>query len=307
MALVKWKSPSPSTRQTALRSARAATECFAMPELPEVEIVARALRPRLLGRRILAVKTYTDSLRRPLRLQGKRAFLNRTIIAVRRRAKYLIVEVEGRRVILIHLGMSGACRICPAGEPRRKHEHVIWRLDNGKTWRFEDARRFGMVEVHTLPKVPAVGALPACLDGLPPEPLEEEFTAAYLFEACRRRKRPIKALLMDAGIVAGVGNIYADEALFRAGIRPRRAAGRLTHKECERLVAAIRETLAEAIEAGGTTISDFRSVDGSEGQFQRRLRVYGRNGERCSGCGRAIIKRVVISGRSACYCPVCQK
>jgi len=272
--------------------------------------VARALRPRLLGRRILSVKTYTDSLRRPLRLRGKRAFRNRTITDVRRRAKFLIIEVEGRRVILIHLGMTGACRICPAGEPRRKHEHVIWRLDNGETWRFEDPRRFGLVEIHALPKIPkipAAGALPACLDGLPPEPLGEEFTAAYLFEKCRRRKRSIKGLLMDADIVAGVGNIYAAEALFRAGVRPRRAAGRLTRRECERLVAAIRKTLDEAIEAGGTTISDFRSVDGSEGRFQRQLRVYGRAGEQCSVCGRAAIKRIVLSGRSTYYCPVCQK
>ena len=278
-----------------------------MPELPEVEVVARALRPRLLGRRILSVKTYTDSLRRPLRLRGKRALLGRTIIDVRRRAKFLIIEVEGRHIILIHLGMSGACRICPAGEPRRKHEHVIWRLDNGETWRFEDARRFGLVEVRGLPKTPAAGALPTCLDGLPPEPLGEEFTAAYLFEACRRRKRPIKTLLMDGGIVAGIGNIYASEALFRAGIRPRRAAARLTRTECEQLAAAIREILAEAIEAGGTTISDFRGVDGSAGRFQRQLRVYGRAGEQCSMCRRAAIKRVVLAGRSTYYCPVCQK
>lgn len=278
-----------------------------MPELPEVETVARALRPRLLGRRILSVKTYTDSLRRPLRLRGKRAFLNRTIIDVRRRAKFLIIEVEGRRVILIHLGMTGACCICPAGEPRRRHEHVIWLLDNGATWRFEDPRRFGLVEIHDLPKIPAAGALPACLDGLPPEPLGDEFTATYLFGKCRRRKRSIKGLLMDADIVAGVGNIYAGEALFRAGVRPRRAAGRLTRRECARLVTAIRQVLTEAIEAGGSTISGFRSVDGSEGRFQRRLRVYGRAGEQCSACGRAEIKRIVLSGRSTYYCPVCQK
>jgi formamidopyrimidine-DNA glycosylase len=171
------------------------------------------------------------------------------------------------------------------------------------TWRFEDPRKFGHVLV--LP-IASAGALPAVLNYLPPEPLEDDFSPAYLFARCRGRTRPIKSLLVDQSLVAGLGNIYASEALFRARIRPTRKAGRLTRKEAAALTLATKQVLREAIAAGGTTIQDFRTPDGSAGRFQARLFVYGRTGEDCLVCRAAKIKRIVIAGRSTFYCPRCQ-
>jgi formamidopyrimidine-DNA glycosylase len=275
-----------------------------MPELPEVETVANALRPYLVGRRIMKAEVFAARLRRPLSGEAQRHILKQPIVAVRRRAKYIIVEFQNRHVLLLHLGMSGSCRVTPKSEPRAKHEHVVWQLDNGLTWRFNDPRRFGLVEVQP---IAAPGALPAELAGLPPEPLEDDFTADYLLAICHKRERPIKLLLMDHTQVAGVGNIYASEALLRAGIKPTRRAGKLTRKEAAQLVRAIQTVLRQAIRAGGTTISDFVAVDGSEGKFHLQLRAYGRENQTCLVCKKARIRKLVMSGRSTYYCPACQK
>ncbi len=273
-----------------------------MPELPEVETVTNALRPHLLGRRILRVETFADRLRYPLDLEWERV-VGPPIVAVRRRGRYTLVQFEGRRVLLIHLGMTGSSRIVDADQPRRPHDHVFWHLDNGRTWRFHDPRKFGILAIHDL----APGSEdPACLASLGPEPLGEAFTGAYLHAVTRGRSGPIKPLLMDNARVTGIGNIYASEALYRAAILPRTRAGRLSLGRCNRLVEAVREVLAEAIEAGGTTINDFEAPDGSEGRFARRLDVYGREGEPCRRCGKGPIRRSVLSGRSTYYCPDCQ-
>jgi formamidopyrimidine-DNA glycosylase len=276
-----------------------------MPELPEVETVAIALRPHLVGRRLVRFCARVQRLREPLDIAALSRLEGEQVTAVYRRAKYLLVEFGAQRlVLLIHLGMSGSLRLAPAFDPPAAYEHVGWELDNANLLRLRDPRKFGLVRVAA---IAAPGELPALLDGLGPEPLGAEFGARYLAAACRGRRRPIKNLIMDNCIVVGVGNIYASEALFCAGIRPQTAAGNLSPTRIERLVAAIRAVLAAAIAAGGTTISDFTGVDGRAGYFSRELQVYGRAGERCRRCRRGIIRRQVLGGRSSYYCPVCQK
>ena len=277
-----------------------------MPELPEVETIRRALLPHVTGRRIVGVDVTVPALRWPLDAGALRdACVGQTVITVSRRGKYLLVELSSNQRLVLHLGMTGAFRICPGGAPVAKHEQVIWRLVDGNSWRFLDARRFGSVVVN-----PALGpdGLPESFGALGPEPLAPDFSAEYLYDVTRGRARAIKDLLMDQSTVAGIGNIYANEALFRAGLRPRRGSRRLSRRDCVRTVTAIRDVLREAIAFGGTTISDFRTVDGSEGKFRIRLRVYGRTGEPCLRCGDAEkVKRIVQGGRSSFYCPGCQK
>ncbi len=277
-----------------------------MPELPEVETVTRALRPHLLGRRISGVDILTDKLRKPLApfKQKSAGVLDREIIRISRRAKYIVVEFTGMQVMLLHLGMSGSLKIVPSEEPLERHERLVWFLDDGRSLRFNDPRKFGLVEI--LP-VRAPGFLPGSLEKLPPEPLGERFSPSYLHRVSRGRRRPVKSLLMDNHFVVGVGNIYASESLFRAGLDPHYPAGKLKLSQCRKLVRAIRHVLQEAIAAGGTTISDFSGVDGSEGKFARHLNVYGRAGKTCLTCNRGIILKSVIGGRSTYYCPHCQK
>ena len=277
-----------------------------MPELPEVETVVRALRLHLLGRRITGVDILTDKLRKPLApfKQKLADVLDKEIILISRRAKYIVVEFTGMRVMLLHLGMSGSLKIVPGDLPVEKHERIIWFLDDGCSLRFHDPRKFGLVNILPL-KIP--GSLPECLDNLPPEPFWEQFSADYLHRLSRGRRRPIKSLLMDNHFVAGVGNIYASESLFRAGIDPLSPAGKLTLPRYQQLVQSIRQVLREAIAAGGTTISDFSGVDGSEGKFARHLNVYGRAGKICLACNQETIVKKVIGGRSTYYCPYCQK
>jgi formamidopyrimidine-DNA glycosylase len=277
-----------------------------MPELPEVETVVRALRPHLLGRRLVGVEILADKLRQPLapfKRKSKEA-TGREIIGVSRRAKYIVVEFAGLRVMLLHLGMTGSLKIVPGAQPVLKHERIIWLLDDGRSLRFHDPRKFGMVDI--LP-ISAPGTFPECLVSLPPEPLSAAFSAGYLHRLVQDRRRPIKSLLMDNHCVVGVGNIYASESLFRAGIDPRSPAGELTLPRCRKLVRSIKEILREAIAAGGTTISDFVGLDGSEGRFVRHLNVYGRAGKKCLLCGREEVVKTVIAGRSTFFCPRCQK
>lgn len=217
-----------------------------------------------------------------------------------RRAKYLLLPLESGALI-VHLGMSGHLSVVSVAAPPAKHDHVDFVLDDGRAVRFTDPRRFG--SVHWQPHPLESHWL---LAGLGPEPLSPAFCAAYLASCARRRRTAIKTLLMDARVVVGVGNIYANEALFLAGIRPRIAAGRLSKVRLGALVDAVKETLASAIQSGGTTLRDFAATDGRPGYFVHELAVYGRGGEPCLRCG-AALKGVRLNGRAAVYCPRCQR
>lgn len=270
-----------------------------MPELPEVETTLRGIRPHVLGRRVEEVAVRARRLRLPVPELAPR-LVGRALEGLRRRGKYLLFAA-GEGHLLIHLGMSGSLRILPAGAPPGPHDHLDWTLEGGLCLRFTDPRRFGLVQ--WLQGDPLAHPL---LAGLGPEPLGEAFTADYLYRASRGRRVAVKAFLMDGRVVAGVGNIYANEALHRAGIRPQVPAGRLSRARCGRLVAALREVLAEAVAQGGTTLRDFVGGDGRPGYFAQALRVYGRAGAPCTGCG-APLREVRLAGRSTVYCPRCQR
>ena len=217
-----------------------------------------------------------------------------------RRAKYLLVPLESGTLI-VHLGMSGHLSVVSKGSPPGKHDHVDFELDDGRLVRLTDPRRFGSIHWQS-------GPLDAhwLLEGLGPEPLSQAFDAPYLAGRARRRRIAIKSLLMDARVVVGVGNIYANEALFIAGIRPRVAAGRLSGPRLGVLVDAVKATLASAIQSGGTTLRDFAAADGRPGYFVHELAVYGRGGEPCLRCG-TTLKEVRLTGRASVYCPACQR
>jgi formamidopyrimidine-DNA glycosylase len=270
-----------------------------MPELPEVETTRRGLAPLLLGRTVLALKVHNRALRWPVPHGLGRTLTGQTFLALGRRSKYLLLSLS--KGTLIHLGMTGHLRVVPAGEPRKKHDHVELLLDDGRALRYNDSRRFGAILW--------AGAEPldhALLKNLGPEPFSAGFTADYLVERARRRVVAVKPFLMDAKTVVGVGNIYASEALFRAGIDPRRPAGKVSRAAFARLVKVVREVLLEAIEAGGTTIRDFANSDGEPGYFRISLRVYGRTGEPCITCD-APIQQVRLGQRSTYFCAKCQR
>ena len=274
-----------------------------MPELPEVEVTRRSLQPHLVNRTVESVIVRETRFRVPLpKTRFQRALKGRRVLALRRRSKYLLIDLDGDRTLMIHLGMSGRLRYLPHDEPSEAHEHVVFRLDGGHDLRFRDPRRFGLVLLE-----PTSGLEEhALLRHLGPEPLEEEFSLGYLVERARGRSAPIKAFLMDARNVVGVGNIYVCEALWRARIHPRRAAGRIGRDRMARLHVAVREVLEEAIGQGGTTLNDFADAAGEPGYFVVRLAAYGREGEPCARCGRGI-RRIVMSNRSTFYCPSCQR
>lgn len=285
-----------------------------MPELPEVETVRRHLQQFLPGQRVAEAWFYRADLRYPLPLAQLAALRGATLGAVARRSKYLLLASSGP-TLLVHLGMSGRLFVEPGGAEtadtapeRRKHEHWRLRLDGprGPQWlRYVDARRFGALDV-----VDAAGRHPL-LDHLGPEPLEAGFDAAHLWQACQGRRVPIKQRIMDGGVVVGIGNIYASESCFRAGISPLRPAEALTQAECAALVEAARAVLAEAIAAGGSTLRDFAGGDEAPGYFQQRLDVYGRDGQacpRCAAAGRpAQVQRAVLGQRATFWCPGCQR
>jgi len=274
-----------------------------MPELPEVETIARGLNSCIRGVHILRVQVHNAHLRlpvRPRRLQ--RVVSGSRIIAVRRRGKYLLIDLDNDWSLLIHLGMSGGLRLVEAQVARKKHEHVVFCLQAGRDLRFCDPRRFGLIEaVRTNGHEDCIH-----LRHLGPEPLSGAFDAAYVYSKTRGRTVAVKNWLMNAGNVVGVGNIYANEALFRAGLDPRRRAGTLSKPQASRVVLAVTAVLSEAIEAGGTTVRDFRGAQGELGYFALALAVYGLAGEPCSRC-RAKIRHVVLGGRSTYFCPRCQR
>lgn len=274
-----------------------------MPELPEVETVCRSLRPCLEGRTIAAVECLSPTLRwklEPGRL--RRALVGRRLESVGRRGKYLLFRLDDGSGMVLHLGMTGRCRLVPASEAPALHDRVLWRLDNGLSWRFQDARKFGSVQ---LCRSLEPRDLPRALQEMGPEPLDDGFDGDVLFEKSRGARRPAKVFILDQAVVAGCGNIYASEALWRARIHPATQAAELTRPQCRRLAQALREVLAEAVAAGGTTIIDYRQPDGSEGEFQVRLAVYGRAGDPCRRC-RTPVVRLVLGGRSTFFCPRCQ-
>lgn len=273
-----------------------------MPELPEVETITRALAPHLLNHTIIRIETHRDDLRYSLTPLKNPELLNKKIISVRRRARYIVIEMAERHAFIIHLGMSGSLRVVPTETKRLKHEHVVWHLDDGITLRLDCPRRFGFVKACTLPKA---GAEPIELNQLGPEPLSPEFDADYLYQATRRRTGSIKSLIMNNAIVVGVGNIYVTEALFESGISPIRKAMSLTKKQCAKLVAEIKKVLAHSIEIGGTTISNYKSLDGSEGKFVQLLKIYG-NDQNCPVCNTPVEQKR-LAGRNSYYCPKCQK
>ncbi len=269
-----------------------------MPELPEVEATRRGLAPHLLGHRVLALDVRQPQLRWPVAPELALQLPGKPILAVERRAKYLLVRVASGSALL-HLGMSGSLRLVPADTPPGPHDHVDWRLDSGRILRLNDPRRFGC-ELWQ----PA-GTLHPLLAGLGPEPLGPDFDGDLLWAHSRGRRGAVKVFLMNQSVVVGVGNIYASEALFLAGIDPRRAAGRVSRERYARLADAVRVVLGRAIERGGTTLRDFLAPDGRPGHFAQELLVYGREGETCRRCG-AAIRAVALGQRASYFCPRCQ-
>ncbi|MDQ0505178.1 bifunctional DNA-formamidopyrimidine glycosylase/DNA-(apurinic or apyrimidinic site) lyase [Xanthobacter agilis] len=293
-----------------------------MPELPEVETVRRGLIPVLQGAVIESAEARRPDLRWPLPENFAARLAGRRVEALGRRAKYLLADLSGGEVMIMHLGMSGSIRIDGTTikgrpgvfhHPRSEsgpHDHVVLHLAGGATVTFNDPRRFGAILI-----VPYDGLHNhPLLQNLGPEPLGNAFNAAYLAQACARRHTCLKSALLDQKLVAGLGNIYVCEALHRAGLSPRRGAHTIATREgaptrrAERLVVAIRDVLREAIQAGGSSLKDHRQVDGQLGYFQHAFRVYDREGERCPTLHcKGTIQRIVQGGRSTFFCPVCQR
>ena len=271
-----------------------------MPELPEAESIARSLDRALKKRKIKKVEVFFPKLRTPLTPLLKAKLEGRTFLGCRRRARYAVADLDDGRALTMHFGMSGVVRVEDAKLPRRKHEHAVITLDDGRAFKFEDPRRFGFLEVQ---KKGADG-WPECLAGIGVEPLSPAFTGKFLFERSRGRKKPVKEFLMDNAVVTGIGNIYAAETLFAAKVSPLRKASELTLEECAGIVRHAKRILKLAIKWGGTTVSDYRNVDGSEGKFVQKLRMYGK--KECPDCGSPIAK-AVLGGRTSWYCPKCQK
>lgn len=275
-----------------------------MPELPEVEVICRGLRPHLIGHQIISLDSSGKNLRVPVpmekmaqRLAGQR------ISKVKRRAKYLLIEAENRDLLIIHLGMSGTLGVFAADTIGQKHDHVIWRLDNDHELRLHDPRRFGSVQLLTPDEAKQVEK--TLFKNVGPEPFSRKCSSAYLSERARSKTAGIKTFLMDGRIVAGIGNIYANESLFAAGIHPEQPAGTLDTAQWRKLHRLIRKILRHAINCGGSTISDFLDASGNRGYFQMNFKVYGKAGAPCPNCSTEISKKQV-GGRAAYFCPQCQ-
>lgn len=274
-----------------------------MPELPEVEVLRRSLAPHLTGDRIERSLVRNPRLREPVAVgELTRRTEGREILALRRRSKYLLIDLAGGETLVVHLGMSGRLTLAPADSPDEPHEHAAFRLASGRKLRFRDPRRFGLL----------FAASTAALDADPHfahlgvEPLGGAFGGSVLSHLAAGRRGPVKSFLMDGRLVVGVGNIYATESLFRAGIHPARSVSRIALPRWNRLAEAVIAVLEQAITAGGTTLSDFADGLGESGYFQVALSAYGREGEPCLSCGRPI-RRLVQAGRSTYYCSSCQR
>lgn len=268
-----------------------------MPELPEVETVARTIRPRLVGATIISVDVLDPLV---IRMPDPEAFVDALVggrvVGVTRRGKHLILELEARPSLMVHLGMTGRLTVGHA-ESTPDHARIRFSLSSGEALWYADLRKFGRLCI--------AGDAGAYLRALGPEPLGEELTLEALLRTMKGRRRPIKSLLLDQTILAGLGNIYADEALFEAGIHPCTPSGSLSDGDAARLLAAVRGVLTQGIANRGTTISDYVDAEGQAGDNQHSLRAYGRAGQPCVRCGSAM-ERLRLAGRSACYCPACQ-
>ena len=272
-----------------------------MPELPEVETIRRGLEPLLEGRRIARVRVRRRDLRRPLAADFERRVTGRRVAAVARRAKYLLFHLDDGQAVIGHLGMSGRIAAARAADPPKRHDHVAFETDDGTLIVYNDARRFGLLEVcdgTALDRHPL-------LRHLGPDPLGNGFNGPALAAAAAGRRSPVKALLLDQTVVAGLGNIYACESLYRAGVSPRRLGANLGAARAERLAAAVRAVLADALAAGGSSLRDYVGASGELGYFQHAFRVYSREGAPCDA-GHPV-RRIVQGGRSTFYCPRCQR
>lgn len=270
-----------------------------MPELPEVETTRRGIAPHLVGRRVLGATLRRAELRWPIPAAIRDVLPGQRITAVERRAKYLLLAAESGSAIL-HLGMSGSLRVLPAGTPPILHDHVDLLIEGGSILRLNDPRRFGALlwQAH--------GETHPLLAGLGPEPLSADFDGRHLHAHSRGRRGPVKNFLMDQAIVVGVGNIYAAESLFEAGIDPRRAAGAVSRARYDRLAGAVKRILAFAITRGGTTLRDFLNPDGAPGYFEQELLAYGREGQPCRVCATPL-RSLRIGQRASVWCPRCQR
>ena len=269
-----------------------------MPELPEVETTRRGLDPLITNRKILSAHTYNKQLRWEIPSHLSQTLKNKKINKISRRAKYLLIDFEHGQLVM-HLGMSGSISVAPSTEPLKKHHHFELKLDNSSSLRFHDPRRFGSILWQKNDETLSL------LKNLGPEPLSDEFDNNSLFKASRGKTKNIKALIMDSNVVVGVGNIYASEGLFLAGISPKRESGKTAKKRYETLTKCIKKILLDAINNGGTTLNDFSNVDGEPGYFSQVLSVYGRTDKPCTRCD-GKIKRIVQNQRATYYCPRCQ-
>ena len=272
-----------------------------MPELPEVETSRRGIEPHILNKKVSGVIIRQHKLRWPIPKSLPEKINGHKLIQVDRRGKYLLLNFDHAGTVIIHLGMSGSLRICTPSTPVGKHDHIDFVFSNKKLLRLTDPRKFGCVlwtkqaiEEHKL------------FSKLGPEPLTDEFDSEYLYSQSRKRNCSIKTFIMNSHIVVGVGNIYASESLFLAGINPNRKAGSISKPRCEKLVTAIKKILDAAIKQGGTTLRDFTRENGQPGYFAQQLQVYGRAAEACTECGKAI-KQISQQKRSTFYCTSCQK
>lgn len=269
-----------------------------MPELPEVETTRRGIAPHIDGKTVVEVIVREHRLRWPVPDCLPNVLVGKTLIAARRRAKYLLLDTASGS-LMVHLGMSGSLRVMPANTPPLFHDHIDIVFDDGWCLRYNDPRRFGSMhwvenDHHAL------------LNHLGPEPLSEDFTGQYLYERSRAKKIAVKQFVMDGKVVVGVGNIYANEALFMAGIRPDRSAGRIGKGRYDALVGCIKRVLGSAIDQGGTTLRDFVGGDGKPGYFAQQLRVYGRGGQPCRACT-IKLREIRQNNRTTVFCPICQR
>lgn len=276
-----------------------------MPELPEVETICRGIRPHLVGRTIQKIVHSGKELRTPVPLADmQRLLLGGEITGVRRRAKYLLVEIDTGSLLIIHLGMTGNLGIFPPEKPPVKHCHLRFQLSDGTELRYTDVRRFG--SMHVLTEGAAATVESTFFHSTGPEPFSEPFNAEYLQQAARNRIIPVKTFIMTNRIVAGVGNIYANESLYLAGIDPQRTTASIPRAKWQKLIICVRQVLEHAIACGGSTINDYVNANQEIGYFQINFQVYGRDGENCRRCD-TTIRKLQIGGRASYYCPKCQK
>ena len=271
-----------------------------MPELPEVETVKRGIQPHITGQKIKQIYIYQTQLRWPIDKNLPDKINGYTIQEVTRKGKYILIKFK-QGTLILHLGMTGILRILKQKTDRKKHDHVDIVLSNDILLRYNDTRRFGCIlwtdhAIETHPLIKKLG----------PEPLSNHFNSEYLYKITRKRNTSIKTFIMNSHYVVGIGNIYANECLFMAGINPNRTVAKLTKRDCKKLIQSIKHIISKAIQAGGTTLKDFRHPDSKPGYFRQELQIYGRGGDKCRVCNTALIE-IKLGQRQTVYCPKCQK